>query len=165
MIGFIFKKEGFLTDIKYVFLFLCIVLVVFGTIFWPCNMLTLSLKKVVPYTITAIAGIVAFLIIGRTITMVSWLKFFKLGLIFVGNNTLQILTWHFLSFKIVSLVIISAYTLPKEQLAEYPVIEAYSKIGWWVLYLAVGVGIPVVVCKIKEKVTNSLSKRTFINER
>lgn len=55
----------------------------------------------------------------------------------IGNNTLPILTWHFLSFKIVSLLIIVIYDLPVARLAELPVIVEYSTQGWFVLYFIV----------------------------
>ena len=46
---------------------------------------------------------------------------------FIGKNTLTILTWHFLAFKLVSLSIIGIYDLPIERLAEFPVIKEYSQ--------------------------------------
>lgn len=46
---------------------------------------------------------------------------------FIGKNTLTILTWHFLAFKLVSLMIIGIYDLPIERLAEFPVITEYSQ--------------------------------------
>lgn len=66
-------------------------------------------------------------------------------LIFIGKHTLTILTWHFLAFKLVSLVIIWLYHLPIERLAEFPVILEYSKLGWWVAYFLVAM---VVTCGI-----------------
>lgn len=53
---------------------------------------------------------------------------------FIGQNTLTILTWHFLSFKVVSLIIIKIYDLPIERLSEFPVISEYATKGWWVAY-------------------------------
>ena len=64
---------------------------------------------------------------------------------YIGKNTLTILTWHFLTFKIVSLVIISIYDLPIARLAEFPVITEYSKQGWWIAYFIVAM---VVTCGI-----------------
>lgn len=64
---------------------------------------------------------------------------------YIGKNTLTLLTWHFLTFKIVSLVIISIYDLPIARLAEFPVITEYSKQGWWIAYFIVAM---VVTCGI-----------------
>lgn len=60
-------------------------------------------------------------------------------LIYIGNNTLTILTWHFLCFKVVSLLIIKVYGLPIELLASFPVITEYAEKGWWIAYSAVGI--------------------------
>ncbi len=59
-------------------------------------------------------------------------------LTYIGNNTLTILTWHFLSFKLISLLIIKIYNLPIETLAYFPVIPEYAQQGWWVAYVLVG---------------------------
>lgn len=64
---------------------------------------------------------------------------------YVGLNTLSILTWHFLSFKLVSLFIIILYDLPIERLAEFPVVDEYAKQGWFVLYFMVGVFTPLSI--------------------
>lgn len=64
---------------------------------------------------------------------------------FVGQHTLSILTWHLLSFKVVSLVIILIYHLPIAQLGEFPVIAEYATQGWWLLYLLAGVGLPLAM--------------------
>lgn len=56
---------------------------------------------------------------------------------FIGENTLTILTWHFLSFKIVSMLIIRIYHLQLERLSEFPVIMEYSQKGWWTVYFVV----------------------------
>ena len=58
---------------------------------------------------------------------------------YIGKNTLTILTWHFLTFKIVSLVIISIYDLPIARLAEFPVIYEYAEQGWWIAYFCVAI--------------------------
>lgn len=65
-------------------------------------------------------------------------------LIFTGDHTMDILTWHLLSLKLVSLLLIALYGLPIKQLSEFPVIEEYARQGWWVLYLCIGVGIPII---------------------
>lgn len=54
---------------------------------------------------------------------------------FISKNTLTILTWHFLMFKLVSALIVWIYDLPIDRLGEFPVIYDYARQGWWVLYL------------------------------
>ena len=80
-------------------------------------------------------------------------------LTFIGNNTLTILTWHFLSFKLVSLVIIGIYGLPIARLAEFPIIGEYSTQGWWVLYFLSGVMLPLSIVLLKDKSLIAVSER------
>ena len=70
-------------------------------------------------------------------------------LVYVGNNTLTVLTWHFLCFKIVSLIIVRLYDLPIEQLACFPIIPEY--VSWWVVYFIVGAGVPLTVLNLQQK--------------
>jgi fucose 4-O-acetylase-like acetyltransferase len=58
---------------------------------------------------------------------------------YIGNHTLRILTWHFLCFKAVTLLIILFYGLPIEQLAALPILEEQAAQGWWLLYTLAGV--------------------------
>lgn len=71
---------------------------------------------------------------------------------YLGNNTLTILTCHFASFKIVSLLIILIYDLQIERLAEFPTIEEYSTKGWFLAYLVVGVVVPLTFTFIKHQI-------------
>lgn len=64
---------------------------------------------------------------------------------FIGEHTLEILTWHFLCLKIVSLVVIGLYGLPVNRLAEMPIIGEYANKGWFIAYFIVGVGLPLFV--------------------
>lgn len=62
---------------------------------------------------------------------------------------MTILTWHFLCFKLVSLLIIFLYKLPIERLAEFPAITEYSQKGWFIAYFFMGVFIPLIMAKNK----------------
>lgn len=72
-------------------------------------------------------------------------KSFLRVLEYMGNNTLPILTWHFLSFKLVTLLIIEYYGLCNDRMAEFPVIYEYANQGWFVAYFIVGVAIPILI--------------------
>lgn len=76
--------------------------------------------------------------------------FYKLCL-YIGNHTLDILTWHFICFKIVSLILINIYKIDKQRLAEFPVISELSEKGWWILYFIMGIICPVTLVYIYRK--------------
>lgn len=98
-----------------------------------------DLRVLVPYCFAAITG--------------SWCTFSfpweKLPLIirnilsYIGNNTFSILTFHFICFKLITWLIISIFGLSTERLAEFPVCEEYAIRGWWIVYLLIGIILPL----------------------
>jgi len=147
-IGYLYNNSKLKLE-KNSFIFLIsVLLVTMGAFFWPTAALSLRVCwKIVPYSISAFAGTIMVFYIANKISVKNNLlsKF----LVYVGFNTLPILTWHFLSFKIVSLMIIYIYDLPIGRLAEYPVIVSYSQKGWFLLYLFVGIFIPLFLSRSK----------------
>lgn len=139
--GYMYAKYGFKIDKRWWVIVASALLVAVGTEFWQSSMLSLKFGLIVPYVITALLGsLMVFGISGHLSTCDNWLKRI---LVFVGDNTLDILTWHLLSFKLVSLLLIWIYGLDIKRLAEFPVIEEYAYQGWWVLYLTIGVVAPL----------------------
>lgn len=119
----------------------------FGAIFWQASLLDFTYLHIVPYTISALAGIfLVFHIACKTDDQNGRIKNFLCN---AGNNTLVILTWHFLCFKLVSLLIILFYGLSIKRLAEFPVIEEYTHKGWFVVYFLVGVCVPLLFARTK----------------
>lgn len=145
--GHYYKELNWKIHEKRYILPLAIVMITFGVKFYQASLLNFEYWQVVPYLITAIIGILATFYLSKRISNLS--NRMKSCLVYTGNNTLAILTWHMLSFKLVSLLIIAVYQLPMEQLAEFPVIEQYSKEGWFMLYFLVGMIIPIGFSKCR----------------
>lgn len=124
-----------------------IVLVTFGVHFYQATLLSFLWWQVLPYGITAVIAVLAVFHLCKRIAQED--NFVKRSLTFIGNNTLTILTWHFLCFKIVSLVIIICYKLPVQRLAEFPVIGGYSEQGWFILYFLFGGSLPLLMTRSK----------------
>lgn len=110
-----------------------VLLTIFGLFIWRADTLHPEYPKAFPYYATAIL---------MTWSLYSFFEMFKEKQSFVfdiikyiGNNTFTILTWHFLMFKVVSLLIIIIYGLPIDRLSEFPVIFEFAHKGWWVVYL------------------------------
>lgn len=147
VIGHAYKMRGYEFHNSGRCLAVALVLVTIGAHLLPTNMLTFQWWQVAPYCLVATCGTlgtfnVAKLIVGKD-------NYIRHLMVYIGNNTLAILTWHFLSFKLVSLVIIFIYQLDLARLAEFPVITEYSSKGWFVLYFMVGVSAPLVLSKYK----------------
>lgn len=128
-------------------------LVVIGSFVWlvPMGAHYYETWKILPYIISATLVVWALYsaIEQHNKVMNNWSK--RL-LSFVGNNTLPLLTWHFLSFKVVSLIIIWIYNLPKETLASHPVITEFANSGWWLVYFFIGSVIPLICVYFKNKI-------------
>ena len=67
---------------------------------------------------------------------------------YIGENTLTILTFHFLSFKFVSLLIILQNDLPIDMLSQFPVITDYAYDGWWIAYAITGIAMPLLCTRL-----------------
>lgn len=138
VIGRSYKQSGIeLNRLGFTLLF--IVLVGIGSVCCGTSMLGYTTAQVLPYSICALMGTMMVLNISGCLAKYNnWLKHF---LMFVGDHTLEVLTWHFLTFKIVSLAIIFIYSLPYEQLACFPTVKGYELYSW-PFYSVIGVGLP-----------------------
>ena len=141
--GYWYKENDYSLEKRksWLVILICALIVALGTMCWQCGMLNLTWQKVIPYYLSALAGT---LMVYSISTVVLKIEKLKKVMVFVGNHTLEILTWHFLSFKLVSLLIIWLYSLPTSRLAEFPVIEEYSYDGWWIAYMVIGMFVPLL---------------------
>ena len=138
--GYLYKKKYNNWNKGYLSVLFAVIVAV-GSVWCYTSMLSFTTDKMLPYAVCAICGTVMTLNISQYIaSKESWIKNL---LVYVGNNTLTVLTWHFLCFKIVSLIIIQLYGLPIEQLACFPIIPGYA--SWWMAYFVVGAGVPLIL--------------------
>jgi len=141
-VGHLYKQYQLNWHRNICFVLSSILLVGVGTIFWPATMTSFSYWQVIPYAITSVMGTLAIFCLSYHLSLRNENSVVRF-LVYVGGYTFNVLTWHFLAMKMVSLFIVYAYGLPIKQLSEFPVIEEYAHQGWWILYLCVGVGIPI----------------------
>lgn len=135
-------------------LLLCFVVVVLvASIIMPLNMTNLGVYTIIPYFIVAIIG--SMLVLG----LASFCPMpIRSALTFVGNHTLEILTWHFLAFKVVSLFIIWIENRPLSHLAYFPVIPSLDNLTdqlgseWCIMYFISGLTLPLIFCLVKERI-------------
>lgn len=132
---------------KWLVTFLAFIVVAIGSIWCGTSMLSYSTIQILPYSVCAILGTIMVLNLSHRLSLCQ--NKVKRVLMFVGDHTLEVLTWHFLAFKLVSLLIIWIHSLPIEQLACFPTINEYS-IMYWPLYSLVGVGVPMSLLRLKQ---------------
>lgn len=155
--GYIYSRIKIKSSLVLIVLFL--VTVVLGSCFWKATMLHNETWNILPYTGTAILGSIAVYLL--SIQIAKYNSIGKPVLVFIGNHTMPILVWHFLCFKLVSLLIIGIYDLPIQRLAEFPVIEEYAYKGWWIVYSFVGVITSLSVDFIFSKLQSVLKNNVY----
>lgn len=148
--GIYYKRKGFIFEMKsYFILPISIILLALGTIYWRGCVPNIDMWKILPYYFTAIIGTLGVFSISKLIkgTIADILNY-------LGGKTLAVLTWHFLSFKLISLILIMKYNLSIESLGEFPIIHEYASKGWWVAYFLIGLllplGIDYIISHIKD---------------
>ncbi len=134
---------------------LAFILLGVGTQFLCCSMLSMTWDKVILYFITAVTCSMLIHVIAIYVNKVNETNI-KAVLCYIGDNTMSILTWHFVVFKFVSLFIIFVYGLPLGMISSFPVIEEYSSKGWWTVYFCVGCILPLVGKRISESLRYKL---------
>jgi len=118
-------------------------------------MLSLKAWGVIPYFVVALCGIFMTMTLCHLCDERMREGRLRRAIIFIGDHTLEILTWHFLSFKLVSLLVIWTESRPLLQLACFPVIpldlsDAGYFTPWWGAYLVAGIIVPLIIVKIHE---------------
>lgn len=126
----------------------CAALVYVGTFYWYSELPSCPTSKMIPYFLTAVLGTLMTMQFSRNINQMKSSSFYDLiwrFLVYVGDHTIEILTWHFLCFKLVSLFEIWIEGRPIEMLAMFPVLESPDVNIWWLFYTVVGVGMPLLM--------------------
>ena len=144
--GYVFKQSSSIRILDYPLVTIPIgaLIVAIGTKFWPCAMTSLTWEKIVPYAFSALAGTLMVFSLCKWINKIQFQLLSK-ALTYVGDRTLEILTWHFLCFKVCSLIIIAIYALPIARLAEFPVIQEFTQQGWWMAYFILGTSLSLAI--------------------
>lgn len=144
--GYIYKKyKNF--NIKWWTIGIFIFILIIGERYWFSEMISVTFITIVPYYFSAICGTLLCFYFSKMI--VNHTYRLRRLLVYIGENTLTILTWHFLSFKLVSLIIIKIKGYRIEHLSEFPVLINDSQEGWFILYFIIGIFIPLVFSRIK----------------
>ncbi len=91
------------------------------------------------FFIIAALNVVSIISICNEVSKWRWSKILD----FIGANTFIILTWHFLSFKVVSLFIIWREGLSLDRLSDFPGIYLGNSYDW-ILYLIFGITLPLI---------------------
>lgn len=148
VMGRCYKLWGIKTNAWYHTLVFAICVAI-GSFWFGTSMLGYTTMQIIPYTCCAIMGTIMMLNISHVIAQRDNLV--TSSLLFIGDHTLEVLTWHFLSFKLVSLLIVLIYGLPVAMVSQFPVISDYAS-SFWGLYSIVGVGVPIGILYLRKNI-------------
>ena len=73
---------------------------------------------------------------------------------FTGENSLYIFVFHLLAFKVASMIKVGVYQLDWAMVGGHPVVQHELGDGFWLLYIFVGVILPILPVWIWKKITN-----------
>ncbi|MBR3287378.1 MAG: acyltransferase family protein [Bacteroidales bacterium] len=122
------------------------------SVLFPVDMQSFSCSTLLQYVLAAGCGALAVFALGRWLASYRCPAMLQHAMRLVGKHTMPIVTFHFLCFKLVNYCIIQTAGLSLDRLAEYPIISAYSKAGWWPVYLLVGLALPILGASLVEAV-------------
>lgn len=148
-LGCAYRKSNIEVHKRWAFILPAMATTAITSTFFTTTMPECTTMQVFPYALLGLLGTLMLLGLGEKIaTLTGSIRNF---LIYTGEHTLEILTWHMLCFKLVTFIFILCFSLPIARLESYPVIGAYAKEGWFILYVIVGAGIPLMGCYLLEK--------------
>ena len=115
-------------------------------------------NKVLPFSVSAVSGTMLTLYISSVIEGKCYV--IKRVFYYIGNHTLDILALHFLSFRLVSFLIVLLYGINVSHVAEHPVINDVnmSHTYWWILYCIVGLVLPLLISAAWKFVVNKIKR-------
>jgi len=155
--GYAFKSRNYPFHRSWIFIISAFVIILAVSLQWHSNFLEFTWTDVPLYTILAVMGSLMLFGLGEHLdrmcsTLGSYptkfcyrcLSRIRSALIYIGGKTFNVLTWHMLSFKLVSLLIIYIYSLSWSSMADFTTIAEYSSRGWFLLYFVIGVTIPIL---------------------
>jgi fucose 4-O-acetylase-like acetyltransferase len=83
-------------------------------------------------------------------------------LLVIGQNTLAVVAFHFLSFKIVSYLWVVLHHQPFYRIAAFPV--PHTGGAWWLVYTVIGVGVPVFLNLLWQKAKSHVKNEREMNQ-
>lgn len=105
------------------------------------------------YYMVSLAGILF------VFSIVSCIKgAFRRYVVLAGRHSLDILVFHFLLFKLVSVCIVACFDMPVERIAEFPVIKDCNALTW-VVYAVIGVSLSLVIGEMLDQLNKCIHKK------
>lgn len=142
-IGVIYRRfEPHIIHRRYLALVCLLFIVLAGTQHWSGMNNVGRYRDLWSLPLTGVAGFIMVHYASRAIARHD--GWFTRLMVFIGENTLYILVFHIISYKVVSLLKIWWYGLDPAQIGCHMVIHDFNGDWFWVLYTIAGVGLPLL---------------------
>ena len=119
---------------------------------WNCSVN--QMRNPYMFLLTSTLGIICFYYMARILNKISYARTVAAWL---GRNSLFILLFQFVAFKIVNLIQCVVYSQPFYRIASFPVLESGNM--WWFVYTIVALIVPALFgsgyLSLKEKIVNN----------
>lgn len=154
--GYLYKKyqwNDILVKRKGVIISICLLINIVIAYISPVGVVSKGYSSFPLFAVAAITGslMVIMAVQYRPIERNTVLKI-------MGQKSLDIMSLHFLCFKIVSVIIILVYGFSWDRLAEYPVLREVGG-AWWLLYAVVGATFSVIIRKLYDLLVGRLKSK------
>ena len=124
------------------------------TFVYPISMATKP-GSVLSVPILTVAGTAAFIWLrGLSEFILQLPEKYTQWLQFTSENSLYIFVFHLLAFKVASMIKVGVYQLDWAMVGGHPVVQHELGDGFWLLYIFVGVVLPILPVWIWKKITN-----------
>lgn len=91
----------------------------------------------------AVSGIAGFSLVYNISVILCRVPKLNKILGFIGENTLYVLLFHLLAFKLVSMLKVAVYGLPWEMIGGHPYVHSDQGEWFWILYTIIGLALPL----------------------
>lgn len=155
----ILERYNWLSEINF-FYWISIFILAFLVIFkMSIYKIELSCNQIVNPIIFISGALIGFIMLYSIyMLIIIQCEFIRTLLVYIGRNSVWIITLHLFAFRIVAWIQIKYYDLPMENIS-YPFCPI-NKPYWWILYLIVGITIPLI-CKICYNFFKNRIKRSY----
>lgn len=155
--GHAYKEANWHFEKKSWFIVLSVIVAAIGSVYCFAQIRRTPPTLVLPYAAIALLG--SLMLLGISHYIEKYFTHIQKALVYIGDHTIEVLTWHFLWFKVVSLFVILFLGLKYYRIADFPVIGEFAFHGGWIVYTIAGVGIPILWNLGLSKLLHTISTR------
>jgi len=151
-LGFLYRRSESVVPMKAVFAIgfgaLFVLLSSYGTVM----LVYVGLVNPAFFVAASILGIYVNIYLAKTIARTRAVVFFD----YLGQQTLVVLAFHLLAFKIITWLQVIVQDQPLYKIASFPVLSGAH--GWWIVYTMAGLLVPLLLLQLRNGMRNLIWK-------